>query len=593
MRMLIRIAGLVLCLSSWQAFGITLTPNSIGGGNIPGTYTIIDFHTSDGNWAPTLTLPASAPAGAVITIYSHATYNSNLVLTNTDLPVRSTTMSNGDTLKFTFDAGRNLWLAMLREWSPNSVGASLPNSTSKLSRYALSDGNWVPTVTLPAVAPAGAMLIVRSAATWDTSVAPTNVLHASTMRLAAREQYAFVFHPELKKWYILASPVVQADPKLAISGALPATSRPRTELVLPAGLNPSTIKLPASAGDRDRFRVTSLSKAVHTIRNDGIDFAGTLAVGYGDAYDFMWTAEKRRWTLMSSPSRSYNAQSISAGRLPAMSAPTAKVYASDGNWQPSLSLPAGAKPGDRVLVTSAASWSFDVVRGASSTNFGSQRVNTGDTIAFVVNASGLWTVETINIAMLNVYADKVVSAFGQQGARARQLESFRLTNEALENSRANFRLKMVGLMQHRDQGATLGDALTRLRDDAVVQGERSRLKADAIYYEGAEDGCGLAWVNSSAYNMVASGSIHCGTTVMRHEFGHNMGLSHGGEGGGSTPYATGYSLLSTVMGGNGIPYYSTPLIHDATLGIPMGVPNKIDAVRAMNERSQQVANFYR
>ena len=98
---------------------------------------------------------------------------------------------------------------------------------------------------------------------------------------------------------------------------------------------------------------------------------------------------------------------------------------------------------------------------------------------------------------------------------------------------------------------------------------------------------------SLAYNMVATGSTNCGTTVMRHEFGHNMGLAHGSETGGSAIYATGYTLLATIMGGNAIPYYSTPLVYDATLGVPMGIPGKIDAARAMNERSEQVSNFFR
>jgi hypothetical protein len=297
---------------------------------------------------------------------------------------------------------------------------------------------------------------------------------------------------------------------------------------------------------------------------------------------------------MASPTVVRGASPLSGGRLPDTSTPTTRLQASDGNWTPTVVLPAKAKSGDRVIVESAATWGFNVVPGGASATFASQPVGNGDTIAFVVDSQGRWTRETRTIDMLNIYADRVVAAYGGQAARARQLESFRLTNEALENSGANFRLRMVGLMQHRDQGASLGDALERLRDDVVVQNERKRLKADALYYEGAEEGCGLAWVNSypSAYNMVASGSIHCGTTVMRHEFGHNMGLAHGGTPG--TPvYATGYSLLGTVMGGNAIPYFSTPRRYDAQLGVPMGVVNVIDATRAMDEHSEEVSNFYR
>jgi hypothetical protein len=515
------------------------------------------------------------------------------VLTNTDLPLRSLTLATGDTMKFTFDASARRWVATLAEYSPNTVGATLPESAHKLARYSLSDGNWTPVVTLPATAAPGAVLFVQSSATWGASVAATNVLHASTMRLAANDRYAYLFHPELKKWYLLESAVTAIGPQQLDGGAMRPVTRPRTELTLPAGTAALGIRLPPSAGDRDRVRIASASTDLHTIRNDGIDFGGTLRVAKGDVYDFIWIAEKGRWVLMSSPSRVHDAQALGGGRMPDMATPKARLRSWDGNWASTVSLPARAKPGDRVVVESAATWSFQVVPGGAPATFASQPVTTGDTIAFMVDSSGRWSLETRTIDMLNVYADKVVAAYGGQAARARQLESFRLTNEALENSRANFRLRMVGLMQHRDQGTTLGDAITRLRDDSVVQAERRRLKADAIYYEGAEEGCGLAWVNSSAYSMVASGSINCGTTVMRHEFGHNMGLSHGGETGGSAVYATGYTLLGTVMGGNAIPYFSTPALYDATLGVAMGVPGKIDAVRAMNERSAQVASYQR
>jgi hypothetical protein len=96
MRTPIQIAGSFLFgLCSLQAFGVTLTPNAIGGGNIPGTYPVVDFHTWDGNWAPTLKLPDAAAQGATITIYAHASYSSNVVLANTDLPLRAITLSSG------------------------------------------------------------------------------------------------------------------------------------------------------------------------------------------------------------------------------------------------------------------------------------------------------------------------------------------------------------------------------------------------------------------------------------------------------------------------------------------------------------------
>ena len=122
----------------------------------------------------------------------------------------------------------------------------------------------------------------------------------------------------------------------------------------------------------------------------------------------------------------------------------------------------------------------------------------------------------------------------------------------------------------------------------VVKQLRDKLHADAVYYAGAEEGCGLAWVKSPASYMFATGSINCGTNVMRHEFGHNMGLSHGGEG---KNYAQGYTKVSSIMGGNSIPFYATPYRYTEDNGIPMGIENQFDAVRAMNEFSATVAKY--
>lgn len=586
--------SLILGICAAQACAVTLTPNAIGGGNIPGTYPSVDFYTGDGDWAPTLRLPASALPGATITLHTNASFGSNVALDNTELPLPSLSMTTGDTMTFTYDAGTGRWLIQMLEYSPKTVGATVPNFSRKLARYTIGDGDWVPTVTLPTSAAPGALLVVQSRVAWGTGVAPANVLHGSDQFMGPSDRDIYVFHPELRKWYLLDSTVAAVGPQQLDQGAMRRVTRPRVTLTLPEGTAALSIRLPSTAGDRIRVRVRSDATSVHTIRNDGIDFAGTLRVAKGDIYEFMWVAEKNRWVMMSSPTRTHDAQALAGGQMPGMVTPLTRIVSHDGNWLPTLALPTVSRPGDRVIVESHASWGFQVVAGQAPANFESIPFATGDTIAFIVDPQGRWTRETRTVDMLNVYSDKVVAAYGAQAARARQLESFRLTNEALENSGANFRLKMVGLMQHRDQGTSLNDAVTRLRDDAVVQNERRRLKADAIYYEGAEEGCGLAWMNSSpsSYNMVGTGSIQCGTTVMRHEFGHNMGLAHGGEA-GSPVYATGYSLLGTIMGGNAIPYYATPTRYDAQLGVAMGVPGQIDAVRAMNEHSEAVAGFYR
>lgn len=597
MRTIVRFfVGLLFSLGALQAYGITLSPNSNGGsGNIPGTYPTVDFYTNDGDWAPTLTLPETASQKATITIHSNAQWDSNIVLTNTDLPLHSYVMRTGDVLRFSYNGNPGRWISNLNdaEYTPIRTGATIPNNTNRLARYIFADGSWTSTVTLPAVAEPGAIMIVQSFATSGASIAPTNVLHAGTMNIAANEKYAFSFHPVLKKWYILEAPTTAVGLQQLDGGNMRSVTRPRTELMLLGNATPAlTIKLPPSAGDRDRVRVASASTTVYTISNSAIDYAGTLKIGKDDVYEFMWLAEKSRWTMMSSPSRSYAVDTLANGQVPSTSVPTTWVKSYDGSWHSTVTLPAAAKPGDRVLVESAATWSFNVVPGGSA-NFSSQPVTTGDTIAFLVNPAGLWTVETRTITMLNLYGDKVATAYGTQAARARQIESFRLTNEALENSRTNFRLKMVGLTQVPEQGATMIESGWHLHDDPVVLNERKRVNANAVFYEGATpDGCTVAYISSLAPDMFSIGSTACGTTSMRHGFGHNMGLADGGETNGSAVYGTGYNLLGTIMASNAIPYYSTPLIYDPKLGIAMGIPGVFDSVRAMNERSELVSTYH-
>jgi len=297
--------------------------------------------------------------------------------------------------------------------------------------------------------------------------------------------------------------------------------------------------------------------------------------------------------VMRSPTTAYRAEQLSNGNLPALSRPRTTIAAWDGNWVPDLYLPTSTPAGYRVVVTSHASFSI-TVHGLQNDNNNTVTVRNGDIIAFKVDPQGLWQQETVIIDILLLYSDKAAAQMGEAQERARLIEGFDLTNEALENSGANFRLRRVGLemIVAPDHWTALIDPLSELRSDPAVQARRDQLGADAIYYEGTEAGCGLAWVRASAFNMVGTGSLNCGTTVMRHEFGHNMGLNHGvatDYNGGD--YAVGNSRVATVMGGNAIPYYATPWRYTEKHGISLGVIGQIDAVRAMNEFSATVAAY--
>lgn len=199
------------------------------------------------------------------------------------------------------------------------------------------------------------------------------------------------------------------------------------------------------------------------------------------------------------------------------------------------------------------------------------------------------------IDLVIFYSHKNVERLGETAARDRLLKGYRLTNEALENSNTNFRFRMVGLekLQTPDSWKSLDDAVGKIRHYEPAQSRRAELRADAVYYEGTETGCGLAWVRSDIGNMVATGSLNCGTNVMRHELGHNMGLGHGTSNENHTGhYGLGWSPERTVMAGNSIPYFSSPKLVNPANGNPLGFEGKVDGVRAMNEFSATVSAYF-
>jgi hypothetical protein len=366
---------------------------------------------------------------------------------------------------------------------------------------------------------------------------------------------------------------------------LPQTSPRDTMLVLDGSYVADT-GLPASAGDRDRISIRSDATWKTQIRSQYVNFEGPMTLQRGQEYEFLYIKEDARWELIRSPDTVYQARNLSGGVLPSLVTPRTIVRFANANWVANLVLPTSQKKGARVVVESEAELSFVV----TSTGLNSP-VRQGETKAFIVDASGKWVQETVTIDLLLLYSDKIVAVLGESAARARMFESFSLTNEALENSGANFRFRMAGLRKFTPPSiwTSLGHAVDQLRTHPIAQQWRNELKADGIYYEGSEAGCGLAWHRASANDMVATGSTDCGTIVMRHEEGHNMSLAHGDS---TDPgYAKGYSAIGTIMGGNAIPYYANPRRFTLDQGIRMGIVDKIDAVRAMNEFSAQVAAY--
>lgn len=550
------------------------SPNQNGGsGQIPSGYTRVVFNVSDGNHVRDIQLPAHPRHGYVVEVGSHATFASRLAARSTVYDIDHIPVENGTRWVFRWDDTTRRWSpaeGVQELHAPNQPEYHMPTPTARMVYLYVGDGYHASRIRLPPRAADGTLLAVQTKATWASSILPDHVQFASTLRLQRGDVYAFRYSTAAGTWQLTRAPQREQPATAPLS----APTSPRTLVNLSNGNWGATQTLPSQAGDRDRFVVRSTASSASNIASGRFASPGPRRLERGDEYEFMYAADSQSWHMTRHPTRTVRMDQLDRGQLTAAAVPVTRVTAWNGNHQWELKLPT-AEVGARVVLDTQADYVITVIADGLS-----NRVDKGELASFKVAASGAWERETHTIDILSLYSDRVADRLGESAARARLVEGMALTNEGLENSGANFRFRQVGLRRYPSPSnwKTLGDALSQLRDAAMAQQWRNELKADGIYYEGTEDGCGLAYVRSSNYNMVATGTLHCGTTVMRHELGHNMGLSHGP---GPVP---------NIMAGNALPYFSTPSRFTAE-GLPMRNPGEMDGVQVMNAFAPTVASY--
>ena len=533
-------------------------------------------------------LPASANDQDVITINSQAGYASYLDTSNTDLPLESLTVRQGQSYSFVFDKTSTQWRVKPTVSYPSN-GANefaVINHDQMIQKVHVRNGQWARQITLPSNVAEGTLINVISDAGYDSSINTSNLLFASSYILKNGDSFWFKYSKELAKWVPESISPYQLKAQ-NVGSKITSIKAPLTEVIFADGNWIPTLELPQTAKDRDLIVVKSSASWEATISNTHINTQATLKLNRGDRYEFMYVADIAKWVLMSSPQLALEAKSLNTQKLPDMKQPLVRVKIGNANWQATLALPSKASIGDKVIFSSLADWSTTI----TASNGLKQTISKGENQRYIFSATG-WVKDSYTIDMLLVNSPEVSKSLGANAAKIRMLEAQDLTNVAAENSNAQFYIRDVGYLEYRIPGSTkLGDITGAGRDDKMIQNERNRVKADAVYYQGNEEGCGLAWVNKSplAYNMLGTSSTNCGLSVMRHEFGHNMGVDHNDSHDSARGFA--HPLGSTIMGGNSLPFFSSPTLYHPKYGYRLGLANKTDALSMINKNAPVVAQF--
>lgn len=216
------------------------------------------------------------------------------------------------------------------------------------------------------------------------------------------------------------------------------------------------------------------------------------------------------------------------------------------------------------------------------------------------------TSHAVTVDLMVVYDTYSKQVFNNQPATAIRSWIDQI-NAAMQNSKVDVQVRLVGTVEHDVAGASMGDVLGNLRVDSYVAQKRSEFGADYVTMIDNTGNCGVGYVavdKNYAFNVVGP---KCGALAMAHELGHTMGLAHsrrqGDTRGARYTYAMGYGVdnsFATIMtyewlfNAPKVAKYSNPNVqcNGMPCGIPDGYANSADAARAINNVRTEIASFY-
>ncbi len=588
--------GLALCLATAPALAAHpyckttyWTPEKLGfKEQLPNTYKppgvdcmITEFSVNDRNWMNRIRLPHEFTNLEVI---------NNATSSGSPLEIHDSIWNvPGKPLKL--GAGRAIHFSSRKKgqpahaWDrtsqspPNTSRWQIPRNGELISIIQLRDGKHAGELVLPSDGKAFDSITIENNATWATTVLGTHTpFPGQRTDVASGESVRAEFDPMARQWMWVHVPYKEKSVR-----DRNARVASRSVMELRDGEWASPVGPPSYALDRDRIILRSNATWDSKIRVNKNDPASEhLPLRRGDEYEFVFVAEKNRWHLLREPSRSVDTTYQKEVRLKDEGYGVIEVTAPvGGSTTPNVILPQPRK-GLRVIAVGHAATTMNIV--ADNLNV---PVLYNEKIAFRVNDRGLWERESTTIDLLMVLDMSSKEIPYRWDALTLMDENIRLANEALENSGATFRYRLVGnpVEGFAYPGVDIRRVPEDLARDPNLQALLKKHRADGIYYGGSNrwgNPTVCDWSHSSytEKTFVIATALTCPTSSFRRRSGFALGV----------PNNTVAKAVPVIGSGDQLPFYPAPnrMLPDGRWAFNPGQENVLGD---MNSRAEHIARF--
>lgn len=590
--------ALALCLASTPAFAAHpyckttyWTPASIVfQERLPNTSTppgvdcmITEFSVNDWSWKDKISLPHEFK---LLDIINNATYSGKTLEIHDSIwnvPGKPLKLAAGRSIFFSSRIKGQPAIAQDRtSLSPSgTLRWQIPRNSEVISIIDLRDNKYASELILPPDGKAFDSITIENNSTLGTAVLGAHTPFPDQhMDLAPGNVVRVEFDPIVRKWMWAYAPYKEKRVKDHYKRIAP-----RTVMELKDGDWVSPVVLPSYAHDRDRVIVRSSATWDSEIR-DSMDAAAStqFALRRGDEYEFVFAADKNRWHLLRQPSPSPAVETTyqKEVRLKDEGYGVIEVTApSGGSTTPNVILPKPRK-GLRVIAVGHPATTMNII--ADNLNV---PVLNDEKIAFRVNDRGLWERETTTIDLLWVLDMSSREIPYRWDALTLMRENIRQANDALENSGATFRYRLVGspIEGFNYPGVDLKRVPEDLARDSNLQALLKQHRADGIYYGGSNRWgsaatCDWSHTSYTEKTFVIATALTCPTSTFRRRAGFALGV----------PNNTVAKPVPVIGSGDQLALYPTShwMLPDGRWALNPGQENVLEN---MNSRAKSISRF--